>query len=179
MIKKIVSGGQTGAGPRASKNPRIYNTTAFPMTKQILKEINYLRVLLLSLLLIFAGSFVLWDRYRVIRDFSNLKSSLIYTRIEAFEKNKILIVKFIGKDITITDDKTGVALSSFHLPTLHSVNYDTKLGKNMIVFSSTGTSPHNLRIHGGDLTLRSWLGFRKNIAVNCTGLVSEGLYPAE
>jgi len=179
MIKKIVSGGQTGADPRASKNPRIYNTTAFPMTKQILKEINYLRVLLLSLLFVSAGSFVLWDRYRVIRDFSNLKSFLTGTRIEAIEKEKILIVKFIGKDITITDDKTGIALSTFHLPTLHSVNYDTKLGKNMIVFSSTGTSPHNLRIHGGDLTLRSWLGFRKNIAVNCTGLVSEGLYPAE
>ncbi len=179
MIKKIVSGGQTGAGPRASKNPRIYNTTAFPMTKQILKEINYLRVLFLSLLFVSAGSFVLWDHYRVMRDFSNLKSFLTGTRIEAIEKNKILIIKFIGKDITITDDKTGVALTTFHLPTLHSVNYDTKLGKNMIVLSSTGTSPHNLRIHGGDLTLRSWLGFRKNIAVNCTGLVSEGLYPDE
>ena len=149
------------------------------MTKQILKEIKYLRVLFLSLLFVSAGSFVLWDHYRVIRDFSKLKSFLTGTRIEAIEKNKILIVKFIGKDITITDNKTGVALSSFHLPTLHSVNYDTKLGKNMIVFSSTGTSPHNVRIHGGDLTLRSWLGFRKNIAVNCTGLVSEGLYPEE
>lgn len=149
------------------------------MTKQILKEIKYPRVLFLSLLLIFAGSFILWDHYRVIRDFSNLKSFLTNSRLEAIEKDKILIIEFFGKDITITDDKTGVALSTFHLPTLHSVNYDTKLGKNMIVFSSKGTAPHNLRIHGGDLTLRSWLGFNKNIAVNCTGLVSEGLYPDE
>lgn len=149
------------------------------MTKQILKELKYPRVLFLSLLFVFAGSFVLWDHYRVIRDFSNLKSFLTNSRLEAIEKDKILILKFIGKAITITDDKTGFALSSFHLPTLHSVNYDTKLGKNMIVFSSTGTAPHNLRIHGGDLTLRSWLGFNKNIAVNCTGLVSEGLYPDE
>jgi len=27
--------------------------------------------------------------------------------------------------------------------------------------------------------LKSWLGFRKNIAVNCTGLVTEGVYPVE
>jgi len=24
-------------------------------------------------------------------------------------------------------------------------------------------------VHGGDLRLKSWLGFRKDIAVNCTG----------
>ena len=149
------------------------------MTEEILKEIKYPRVLFLSLLFVFADSFVLCAHYQTIRDFSKLKSFLTNTRLEAIEKDKILMLKFIGKDITITDDKTGVALSTFHLPTLHSVNHNTKLGKNMIVFSSTGTAPHNLRIHGGDLTLRSWLGFNKNIAVNCTGLVSEGLYPDE
>ena len=149
------------------------------MTKHILKEIKYLRVLLLSLLLIITGSFVLWDHHRIIRDFYKLKSMLTSTRLEAIEKDKIFTFKFTGKDIAITDYKTGVVLNIFHMPTLHSVNYDTKMGKNMIVFSSTGTAPYNLRIHGGDLTLRSWLGFGKNIAVNCTGLVSEGLYPTE
>lgn len=149
------------------------------MTKQILNEIKYPRVLFLSLLFVFAGSFVLWDYYRVIRDFSDLKSALTSTRLEAIEKDKILIVKFIGKDITITDDKTGATLGTLHLRTLHSVNYDTKLGKDMIVFSSRGTAPYNLRIHGGDLTLRSWLGFNRNIAVDCAGLASEGLYPED
>ncbi|MBW1783106.1 MAG: hypothetical protein JRL30_20480 [Deltaproteobacteria bacterium] len=47
----------------------------------------------------------------------------------------------------------------------------------MIVFCQRGTGEYNKREHGGDLRLKSWLGFRKNIAVNCTGLVKEGLYP--
>jgi len=52
-------------------------------------------------------------------------------------------------------------------------------GDNMIIFTGHGTSGYNKRIHGGDLSLKSWLGFRKNIAVNCTGLVTEGVYPGE
>jgi hypothetical protein len=47
----------------------------------------------------------------------------------------------------------------------------------MIVFDGHGTSEYNKKEHGGDLRLKSWLGFRKNIAVNCTGLVTEGVYP--
>ena len=65
------------------------------------------------------------------------------------------------------------------VPTLDQVNYDTTLGDDMIVFYKRGTAEYNKRIHGGDIRLKSWLGFRKNIAVNCTGLVVEGVYPAE
>jgi len=49
----------------------------------------------------------------------------------------------------------------------------------MIVFSPTGTHEHNVRIHGGDVRLRSWLGFQKSLAVNCNGLASEGVYPED
>jgi hypothetical protein len=62
---------------------------------------------------------------------------------------------------------------------LADVNYNTTLGDDMIVFDGHGTSEYNKRVHGGDLRLKSWFGFRKNIAVNCTGLVTEGLYPGE
>lgn len=48
----------------------------------------------------------------------------------------------------------------------------------MIVYTGVGTSGHNIEEHGGDLILRSWFGFRKYIAVNCNGLVTEGRYPA-
>ena len=42
-----------------------------------------------------------------------------------------------------------------------------------------GTSKYNKRGHGGDIRLRSWLGFRRNIVFRCTGLVMEGVYPED
>ncbi len=63
--------------------------------------------------------------------------------------------------------------------TLHKVNYDTTLGKDMIVFENGVTNPFNIRIHGGDLSVKSWLGFTKNIHVNCAGYVREGKYPED
>jgi len=33
----------------------------------------------------------------------------------------------------------------------------------MIVFSPGGTHEHNIRIHGGDIRLRSWLRFKKTL----------------
>jgi hypothetical protein len=55
--------------------------------------------------------------------------------------------------------------------------YDTTAGKNTIVFHGGTTSMHNKRIHGGEIALRSWFGFRKYIHVNCAGLAEEGRYP--
>jgi len=94
------------------------------------------------------------------------------------QNDVILITQFIGKNV-IVKDKKGNVLDCLHVSTLNKINYDTKLGKNMIVFTGRGTSPYNIRVHGGDMTLKSWFGFRKNIAVNCTGLVKEGLYPED
>lgn len=65
------------------------------------------------------------------------------------------------------------------MPTLYKGNYDTTLGDDMIVFYERGTGQYNKRVHGGDIRLKSWVGFRKNIVVRCTGLVMEGVYRAE
>jgi len=138
-----------------------------------------LRIFILTILFTGAGLFVFWDYYRVDGDFLELKALLQDARYRAITKNKTLVARFVGKDITITDKKTGKVTGSLNVPTLHQVNYDTTLGDNMIVFDGHGTGDHNKRVHGGDLRLKSWFGFRKNIAVNCTGLVTEGLYPAE
>ena len=138
-----------------------------------------LRILILTILFTGAGLFVLWDYYRVDKDFSALKALLQDTRYRAISKDKTLIARFVGREITITDRKTGEVISGLNIPTLHQVNYDTTLGDDMIVFDGHGTADHNKRVHGGDFTLKSWFGFRKNIAVNCTGLVTEGRYPAD
>jgi hypothetical protein len=138
-----------------------------------------LRILVLTVLFTGAGLLVFLDYSRVDRDFSKLKTLLRDARYRAITKNKTLIARFVGKEITITDRKTGEVVSGLNISTLAEVNYNTTLGDDMIVFTGRGTSEYNKRVHGGDLRLKSWLGFRKNIAVNCTGLVTEGLYPVE
>jgi len=139
-------------------------------------EIKPYRVLILTLLIVIIGILVIQDYSRLTKDFSKLMSFLTKVRLKAMQNNVILITQFMGKNV-IVKDKNGNVLGFLHVSTLHKVNYDTKLGKNMIVFTGRGTSPYNIRVHGGDMTLKSWFGFSKNIAVNCTGLVTEGLYP--
>ena len=90
------------------------------------------------------------------------------------QENRQVIVKFRDSRISIS----GVP-DSVEVTTLHDVNYDTTMGNDMIVFSGGMTNRHNVRVHGGELILRSWLGFNKSIHVNCTGLSVEGKYPEE
>ena len=136
------------------------------------------RILILAILFTSIGTFVLWDYYRVDRDFSALKALLQDSRYRAIGNDKTFVVKFSGKEVVISDKNTGLVIKTMDVPTLAEVNYDTNLGNDMIVFTGHGTSKYNKKEHGGDLRLKSWLGFRKNIAVNCTGLVTEGVYPA-
>ena len=146
------------------------------ITKSIVGEVKPYRVLILTLLIVSTGILVIQDYSRLTKDFSKLMSFLTKVRLKAMQDDVILITQFNRKNV-IVKDKNGNVLDSLHVSTLNKINYDTKLGKNMIVFSGRGTSPYNIRVHGGDMTLKSWFGFRKNIAVNCTGLVTEGLYP--
>ena len=131
----------------------------------------------MAILFTSAGSFVVWDYHRVDRDFSALKTLLQDTRRRAIGNDRPFVVKFSGEEVVVSDKDTGLVIKTLNIPTLHQVNYDTTLGDNMIVFTGHGTSKYNKRLHGGDLRLKSWLGFRKNIAVRCTGLAMEGLYP--
>lgn len=138
-----------------------------------------IRIIILTILFTSAGTFVLWDYSRVDGDFSKLKALLQDTRYRAISNNSPFVVKFSGEEVAVSDKNTGMVIKTLIVPTLHQINYSTTLGDNMIVFTGHGTSKYNKREHGGDLRLKSWFGFRKNIAVNCTGLVTEGLYPAE
>ena len=138
-----------------------------------------LRVAVLSAVLSCMSCFVVWDYSRVNVDFRQLKALLTDTRNRAISKNDALVARFIGDSVSITDKDTGTVINALTVPTLDQVNYDTTLGDNMIVFYASGTGKYNKRVHGGDIRLKSWLGFRKNIVVRCTGLVMEGVYPGE
>ena len=55
------------------------------------------------------------------------------------------------------------------------VRYQTTQGDRRIVFSPGGpTSPYNLHLHGGDVTLRAWTGRERALWVHCTGGITEG-----
>ncbi len=142
-------------------------------------SIRFSRVIVVSAVLYCIFSLVLWDKSRLDREFSETMNLLRQTRFTAIVENRVLITKFRNKNIIVSDGKTGHILNNYRISTLANVNYDTTLGKDMIVFSGRGTNAHNIRIHGGDLTLRSWLGFKRSIHVNCTGLAREGRYPSD
>ncbi|MCD4676688.1 MAG: hypothetical protein K8S18_11945 [Desulfobacula sp.] len=122
---------------------------------------------------------VFFDYQRVQKDFRNLKVQLTEIRLETLVKNKPIVVKFKGKEMSIIDFKTNRILDSMEFSTLNDVMYDTKLGQDTIVFHGGTTNLFNTRIHGGEILLKSWLGFNKYIHVNCAGYVREGRYPED
>jgi len=139
----------------------------------------FLRVALLSAILSGMGCFIVWDYYRVNRDFRQLKALLTDVRWQTAGKVRTLVTRFVGDTVSLTDNDTGAVIKTLDVPTLHQVNYDTTLGDDTIVFYAHGTGKYNKRVHGGEIRLKSWLGFRRNIVVRCMGLVMEGVYPTE
>jgi hypothetical protein len=126
-----------------------------------------------------AGLLAFRESHSVDTDFNNLKAFLTATRYQSVMDNKTRVVKFEGKRVTVSLLKNKRILRNMRVPTLDHVSYDTTLGTNMIVFTGSGTSEYNVRIHGGELELKSWLGRKRFMAINCTGFASEGRYPSE
>jgi hypothetical protein len=104
-----------------------------------------------------------------------LKEVLNAARNAAIYGPHSLLLKFDGDHVVVTEKDTGKNRHELTIPTLYRVKYETTLGKGMIVFTSSGTDPYNVRLHGGDITLRSWLGMKRSLWVNCTGFVQEGV----
>ncbi|MEE8398704.1 MAG: hypothetical protein V3S89_06845 [Desulfobacterales bacterium] len=148
------------------------------MTREEHPRTPAVRTILLILILAGAAGVIQWDRHRIASDRDSVISLLNITWMDAWAKDKRLIVRFGADRITITDGDSGNVITTLKVPTLHSVDYGTTLGDEMIVFTGSGPSVHNERKHGGDLTLRSWFGFKKYIAVNCNGMITEGRPPA-
>jgi hypothetical protein len=155
----------------------LFNQRRFS-TPTTMNSLSVLRIILLTLLFLSIPVFIMFDHHRVQQDFFVLKSFLNQARYSAIETKEKFIIRFHLKQAS-RHHFDGSLISSLSIPTLYQVNYDTTLGDDMIVFSPTGTHEHNIRIHGGDIRLRSWLRFGKNLTVNCNGFVSEGVYPED
>ena len=121
---------------------------------------------------------IAWDLNRLDKDFKKLYSLLRTARSDALYKDTTIIVKFNGKTVTVTNQKESTNMTTV-IPTIARVDYDTTMGNDMIVFTWRGTAEHNKKVHGGEIMLKSLLGLRKYIHVNCNGLVTEGRYPRD
>jgi len=127
--------------------------------------------------LIAVSLLVLLDYHRVENDFDQLKADLMRIRLQSITENKPFVVKFDGNEVFVLEFPDGPLIESLRFSTISKVMYDTTVGKNMIVYHTGTTSMHNQHIHGGEIALKSWLGFSKYIHVNCAGLAQEGRYP--
>ena len=92
------------------------------------------RILVLALLFTGTGTLVLWDHYRVNRDFLGLKALLSNVRYEAITNNKILIARFIDRDVVVTDKDRGKVTKRPNIPTLNKVNYNTTAAITWLFF---------------------------------------------
>ena len=144
-----------------------------------MKKISIKNIIIGTSLITTLALLVFFDYQRVQKDFRNLKAQLTKIRLETLLKNKPLVVKFKEKEMSVKDFRTDKILDSIKFSTLNDVMYDTKLDKNTIVFHGGTTNLFNIRIHGGEISLRSWLGFTKYIHVNCAGYIREGRYPED
>jgi hypothetical protein len=99
-------------------------------------------------------------------------------RLDAFYKKTTIIIRFNGNTVTVTNQKDSENTITL-IPTIARVDYDTVMGNDMIVYTWRGTGEYNKRVHGGEIMLKSLLGFRRYIHVNCNGLVTEGRYPED
>ena len=138
-----------------------------------MKRLPLLILVLLAVSVVSAA--VVWDVHRLDRDFRHLFSLLNQARLDAFYKDTTVIVKFGDRAVTVSDGKGSRCVTS--IPSLSAVDYDTTLGQDRIVYTWRGTAQHNRREHGGEILLKSRLGFKRYLHVNCNGLVREGRYP--
>jgi len=141
---------------------------------------GYIKFLIFILLpVVLVGVAISWDLQRLDSDFNRLYLLLRNARWDAFYKNSTIVVKFNGDTVTVTNQQEVSQTISVRIPMISRVDYDTVMGNNMIVYTPRGTSAHNRRVHGGEIMLKSLLGFRKYIHVNCNGMVTEGRYPED
>jgi hypothetical protein len=140
------------------------------------KHLNIRTLIFILLPIAVASVVILWDLQRLDKDFNHLYLLLRTARLDAFYKKTTIIVKFNGNMVTVTNQKDSENTITL-IPMIARVDYDTVMGNDMIVYTWRGTAAYNKRVHGGEIMLKSLLGFRRYIHVNCNGLVTEGRYP--
>jgi Tfp pilus assembly protein FimT len=142
------------------------------------KYLNRKTLIFILVTIAVANAAILWDLLRLDKDFNQLYLMLRTARVDALYMKTTVIVRFNGSMVTVTNQKDSRNITTT-IPMIAKVDYDTVMGNDMIVYDLHGTSAYNKRVHGGEIMLKSWLGFRRYIHVNCNGVVTEGRYPED
>ncbi len=96
-----------------------------------------------------------WQHFQVEQDYHALWRLLNRARTLAMGAGPVT-GRFTDHRAMV-EDRTGDVLEWLVLVTLAEVRYQTTQGDRRIVFSASGpTSPYNVHLHGGDVTLRAW-----------------------
>ncbi len=134
---------------------------------------------MLSSLMFFLYFLIYYDYQQVQKSSAFLKSNLKQIRMETLVNGVTLLVAFDKNKMSVLSYPEKQMVKTIKIPLLENVQYDTKVGPDTIVFNKGTTSAFNTRIHGGEITLKSWFGFKKHIHVNCAGYIREGRYPED
>lgn len=143
------------------------------MLKLNWKTLRWPRVLILALMIAVAPTALICLYFRVDPEFHELWMLLSRARTLATMARPVT-VRFTDWG-AVMEDRRGAVLDTLFLATLAEVRYRTTQGDRRIVFSPGGpTSPYNLHLHGGDITLRAWTGRERSLWVHCTGGITGG-----
>jgi Tfp pilus assembly protein FimT len=142
------------------------------------KYLNRKTLIFILVTIAVANAAILWDLLRLDKDFNQLYLMLRTARVDALYMKTTVIVRFNGSMVTVTNQKDSRNITTT-IPMIAKVDYDTVMGNDMIVYDLHGTSAYNKRVHGGEIMLKSLLGFQRYIHVNCNGVVTEGRYPED
>jgi len=123
--------------------------------------------------------FIYVDYHRVKKGFEALRSDLMQIRSRSIHEKRPLIAKFNGSELSVLPHHDVELLETHSYSTVDQIDYDTTLGSHMIVYFLGTTSYHNKNVRGGEIALKSCLGFRKYIHFNCAGYAEEGRYHEE
>jgi len=119
---------------------------------------------------------VVWDEWRVDRDYYDARKLLYRARAKAMDAHLGPITVRFTEHEAITEDQSGQAIESLSLPTLDEVRFRTVRGDRQVIFAAGGgqTNPFNVHLHGGDFTFKGWTGYSRSIWIHCTGGITSG-----
>jgi hypothetical protein len=137
------------------------------------RPLRWSRIIALALVFAAVPIMVAWQHFQVDREFHALYLLLNRARMQAMQTGP-LTVRFTPYTVRVERLNNDV-MESLFLTTLEEVRYQTTQGDGRIVFSAGGsTSPYNIHLHGGDVTLKSWTGYERTLWVHCSGGVTQG-----
>ena len=130
----------------------------------------------IALILSAAIAAVLWDEWRVDRDFYEAQKLFHRARAKAMHDNLGPVTVRFTEHEAIAEDQDGKAIESLSLPTLAEVRFTTVQGDRRVIFAPGGgqTDPYNIHLHGGDFTFKGWTGYSRSIWIHCTGGITSG-----